>query len=191
MGKVRYGIENVYYALESSSGGWDTPKALKGAVSLSLDTEGQTSTFYADNGAYATFGSNMGYTGDLEIACIEDEAAVDILGYTKDSKDGVFEDNGTAKKKFALLFQIIGNEKDQKFAFYECTADRPAMSANTVNDSIEPDTVTIPLTIAPHEMTVGTDTKKVIKYSMELTTKNAEEYGAWFTEVQTPAVAGA
>ena len=190
MGKVRYGIENVYYAMETDSG-WGTPKALKGAVSLTLEAEGQSSTFYADNTAYATFGANMGYSGELEIACMEDDAAVDLLGSTKDSKDGVYEDIDAKQNNFALLFQVKGNEKDQKFVFYECTVSRPGMDANTVSDSIDPDTVTLPFKAVPHEMTVGTDVKKLVKYSMELTTKNATEYAAWFTEVPTPSVAGA
>lgn len=188
MGKVRYGIENVHYALAEEDG-WAAPKPLKGAVSLSVETEGQSSTFYADNTAYAVFEANMGYSGELEVACLDDDVAVDLLGYTKDTKDGVFEASDSKPKEFALLFQVKGNDKDQKFAFYECTLSRPAMNANTASESIEPDTITLPFKAVPHEMVVGSATMKVVKYSMELSVGNATEYGAWFTEVKTPNMA--
>lgn len=194
MGKVRFGLEKAHYALETGEG-WATPKPLRGAVSLTIEPEGETNTFFADDTSYAVFSTNAGYSGELEIASLEDDAAVDLLGASKDSKDGVYEDTDAQPKKFALLFMIKGNEKDQKFAFYECTVSRPSMSANTTTDSTDPDTVTLPFKAAPHEMLLGASgsevTKKVVKYSMELSTKNASEYAAWFTAVQKPSLASA
>ncbi|MDK7064266.1 major tail protein, partial [Gardnerella vaginalis] len=50
--KVKYNLKNVYAAkLKKDAGGsfnYDTPKPIPGAVSISLDAEGESSPFYAD-----------------------------------------------------------------------------------------------------------------------------------------------
>ena len=73
--KIRYGLSNVYYAVATlgtnNSATYATPVALPGAVSLSLDAEGETSNFYADNIAYYVTNSNNGYSGSLGTNCHE------------------------------------------------------------------------------------------------------------------------
>ena len=190
MGKVRYGIENVYYALITETGYGD-PKPLKGATSLTLEAEGESTSFYADNGKYAEFETNTGYTGTLTIASLEDEARVDLLGEVKDSLGGVYETIDSTSAPFALLYKIKGNVCDQNFVFYEATLSRPSQNANTTSDSTDPDTVELKFSALPHEMTVGNETKKVTKYSMERTEANKTVYDGWFQEVKTPNTAAA
>jgi phi13 family phage major tail protein len=192
MGKVRYGIENVYYALIKSTGEFDTPKPLKGAVSLTLDAEGDSNKFYADDTAYAVFETNAGYTGTLTIASLEDDARADLLKEVKDANGGVYEQSDAKPAAFALLYKIKGNVCDQNFAFYNSTLTRPSLNANTTSDSTDPDTVELPISCIPLEMAIGEETKKVTKYSMERTEANKTVYDAWFTTVQKPtAVIGA
>ena len=71
--KVKYGLSNAYYAvLNEAQGTFGTPVALPGAVNLSLDQDGETNKFRADNIDFYTSISNNGYSGDLEIALIPD-----------------------------------------------------------------------------------------------------------------------
>ena len=76
--KVKYNLKNVHAAkltTEVVEGvttySYATPRAIPGAVSLSLDAEGDSSPFYADGIVYFRTYANNGYSGDLEIALIE------------------------------------------------------------------------------------------------------------------------
>ena len=75
--KINYGIKNVYYAVatigSNNTATYSTPVALPGAVSLTLDQEGDNNIFYADNIAYFSTYANDGYTGSLELALIPDD----------------------------------------------------------------------------------------------------------------------
>ena len=66
--KVKYNLKNVHAAklTRTEDGGYsyETPRAIPGAVSISLDAEGDTSPFYADGIVYFRSVSNNGYSGD-------------------------------------------------------------------------------------------------------------------------------
>ena len=77
--KVKFNICNVHYALitvsEEGEVTFGTPVAMPGAVSLSLEPNGEPSNFYADGYAYYTISNNMGYEGDLELAMVPESFA--------------------------------------------------------------------------------------------------------------------
>lgn len=68
--KVKFGIKNVHYALltDETTPTFETPVAIPGAVSLSLEANGDSSSFHADDMQYFVTIVNNGYTGDLEVA---------------------------------------------------------------------------------------------------------------------------
>ena len=83
MNKIKYNLKNVHAAIQTHTedGGYsyETPVAIPGAVSLSLDAQGETSPFYADGIVYFRSVSNNGYSGDLEIALIPEWFRTEIL----------------------------------------------------------------------------------------------------------------
>ena len=88
--KVKFGLKNCHYAKatldpDTNDVTFGTPVAIPGAVNLSLDPEGDTEPFYADDMVYYTTVANNGYSGDLEIALIPDSFRKDILKETEDS----------------------------------------------------------------------------------------------------------
>ena len=96
--KVKYNLKNVHAAkltTEVVDGvtnySYATPKAIPGAVSLSLDAEGESSPFYADGIVYFRTYANNGYSGDLEIALIPEWFRTEILKELLDSNGVLVE----------------------------------------------------------------------------------------------------
>jgi len=145
--KIKYGLKNVYYAIgtPNTSGGmtYSTPVAFPGAVSISLDPQGDNITFYADNVAYWVGNGNNGYSGTLEVARVIDSFKEDVLGDIKDSKNVLVENLNAAIVHFALLFQFEGDEHATKHVMYNCTCARPTTAGQTKGESIEPQTETL------------------------------------------------
>lgn len=181
--KIKYGIKNVYYAVATiaanGSATYGTPVALPGAVSISLDPQGDTTPFYADNIVYYTSIANNGYEGDLELAKIPDSFLTDVLGYETDKNDVMFENAGAEVVHFALMFQFEGDKHAKRHVLYNCTAARPTVSGSTKEESIEPQTETISITAttvynAAYDM-------DIVKASV--TPEEATQYNAWTTDV--------
>ena len=150
--KVKYGLKNVYYAAATVNANneatYGTPKAIKGAVNLSLDAEGDTTKFRADNIDYWIGQSNNGYSGDLEVALIPDDFRADVLGDVLDSNNIYVENAEAPTVYFALMFQFEGDEKATRHVLYKCSATRPSVTGATTEENIEPQTETLTITAA-------------------------------------------
>lgn len=183
--KVQFNLKNVHYAIltETSSGeSYGTPVAVPGAVSITLDQDGETTAFYADGVKYYTAMSNAGYSGSLEIARVPDQMLLDIWGMEKDAKGVIMESVSTNYKDFALLFQIDGDADSQHFVFYKCSATRPSITSQTNTETKEPQTATLNLSIAP--LLSNGDIKGKTSATSDATT-----VASWYTTVHTRATA--
>lgn len=186
--KVKYGLKNVHYAVATiatnGTATYGTPVAWPGAVNLSLDAEGDTSKFYADNIAYAQFASNAGYSGDFESALIPDSFKTACLGYATDSKGVLYEDAGAAIGHFALMFQFDGDKEGTRHVLYNCVATRPSISGATTEDSIEAQTETVSIECA--SIYNAAIAKDIVKASAAYSTTTTDPYQTWFTTVYQP-----
>lgn len=183
--KVKFGLKNCYYAKatidEDGNITYAIPKRLPGAVSLSLNAEGENENFYADDSVYYVVANNAGYSGDLELALIPDEFRTDCLGEVTDG-NGLAVEKATAQvSPFALLFEFSGDQKKVRHAMYNCTASRPSVEGETTEDSKTPKTETI--SVAAHPVP-ATD---LVKARTTDTTADTV-YNSWFTEVQVPKI---
>ena len=152
--KVQFNLKNVHYAVltESTQGtvSWGTPVAVKGAVKLSLDPQGDITPFYADGIVYYQSVANNGYSGDLEMARITYAMLKDIWGYTEGSTSKVLTENALVEPKaFALLFQIDGDAGEEYYTLYNCTGTRPAIASETNTETKEPQTQTTTISAVP------------------------------------------
>lgn len=188
--KIKYGLKNVYFAVATiandNTATYGTPVAFPGAVSISLDPEGEAEPFYADNVQYWIGNGNNGYSGDLEMARIIDAFKTDILGYIEDSHGVIIEDANAETVHFALMFQFEGDQKATRHVLYNCTATRAGTEGETKGESIEPGTETVTITATSiYNSALGTDIVKA-----ELTDGVYETgYNSWFTTVYQPAAA--
>ncbi|MFR5081238.1 MAG: major tail protein [Anaerobutyricum hallii] len=181
--KVKYNLKNVHAAkltkTEDGKYTYATPQPIPGAVSISLDAEGDSSPFYADGIVYFRSTANNGYSGDLEIALIPEWFRTDILKETLD-KNGVLIESSkvTEMEKFALLFEFDGDVRCIRHVLYNCTASRPSIESETKEDTIEPGTEKLSLTADPRE-------DGLVKSRTGDTTSEAT-YNDWYKQVYIP-----
>lgn len=187
--KIKYGLKNVYYAIATidSNGAatYGEPVAFPGAVSLSLDPQGDTTPFYADNIVYWTGISNTGYEGTLEVARVIDSFKTDVLGFINSEKNVLLEDAGAEAVHFALLFQFEGDKKATRHVMYNCTATRPSTGSSTKNETVEPGTESLDIRATSIYVAGVSGGKDIVKAeSVEGT--DATVYSSWFTTVYVP-----
>ena len=178
--KVRYGLKNVHYApvtfATDGTPTFGTPVAIPGAVSANLSKNGDTYTFYADDGSYFELGDNASYEGDLLIALIPQSFRVAALGETLDGKGVLFEDSNPTRGHFALLFEFTGDVNAIRHVLYNCTAAENTIEGQTKGENIEvqPETLTITAKALPNGGPVKAKTGD---------TTDATVYSEWYTTV--------
>lgn len=186
--KVKYNIKNVHVAKQTETATTDgttyeyaVPKNIPGAVSISLDAEGEISTFYADGIAYFVTSANNGYSGDLEMALIPSWFRVEILNETLDDNSVLVENANNNTNPFALLFEFDGDVRAIRRCLYNCTCTRPSIESETKEETVEPGTETLSITNSPRadglvKAQTGPDTA-------------AATYADWYKSVYVPVVA--
>ena len=184
--KVKYNLKNAHYAmLQTSEEGvvsFGTPVALPGAVSISLDANGEPENFYADGTAYYVINNNMGYDGDLELAMIPEDFRVSALNETLDDNKVLIEDANSELNRFALLFEFDGDVKHIRHVLYNCSASRPGIEGKTNEESreIQTETLTIKATPLPSGVVkakTGNETDSTV-------------YTDWYNAVYMPNITG-
>lgn len=182
--KVKFNICNVHYALitvdEDGEVAFGTPVAMPGAVSLSLEPNGEPSNFYADGYAYYTISNNMGYEGDLELAMVPESFRTDVLKESLDDNSVLVESANVETANFALLFEFDGDVKKIRHVLYNCSAARPNIESATNEEEIEVQTETLAITAAP--LANG----YVKARTGDSTTDTV--YTGWYTSVYMPTV---
>ena len=181
--KVKYNLKNVHAAKLTKDREdrfiYATPQAIPGAVSISLEAEGDSSPFYADGIVYFRSTANNGYSGDLEIALIPEWFRTEILKEELDAKGVLVEkSNITETEKFALLFEFDGDVRGIRHVLYNCSASRPSIESETKEDTIEPGTETLSLTADPRE-------DGLVKSRTGDTTDDGT-YASWYETVYVP-----
>ena len=184
--KVKYNLKNVHAAKLTTtvtegvtSYSYAAPRAIPGAVSISLDAEGESSPFYADGIVYFRSYANNGYSGDLEIALIPEWFRTEILKEALDANGVLVEKADTTESvKFALLFEFDGDERAIRHVLYNCSASRPSIESETKEETIEPGTETLSLTADPRE-------DGLVK-SRTGDTTDAATYAGWYQSVYLP-----
>ena len=151
--KIKYNIRNVHYAVatidDQGNATFGTPVAMPGAVSLSLEPNGDPTKLYADGYAYYIISNNMGYEGDLELAMVPESFRKDAIKETLDDNNVLVENANTETAYFALLFEFDGDVKKIRHVLYYCSAARPKIESQTKEDDVEVKTEVLSIKAAP------------------------------------------
>ena len=172
--KVKFGLSNVHIAKmivgEDGAITFGVPFAILGAVSLSLDAEGDSEPFYADNMKFWESFANNGYSGDLEVAKLPEQFETEILGQKKDKNGAIIENINDTISPFAFMFQIEGDQTGTRFCYY-----------NTTEDTKTPNTDTLSITTSARSDTG--DVRVKLPYSDEI----KDVYNKFFDKVYEPS----
>lgn len=152
--KVRFGLKNVHVCSITEDAGaitYGKPTAWKGAKSLTLDPEGDTNTYYADNTAYFATNTNNGYSGSLEMSEIPEEIEKMIFNVVTTEEGNLAEDANLLPNNVALMFQFEGDVNATKYIFYKVVFSRPNVEGETKEESTDPKTTSMDITAIPVE----------------------------------------
>lgn len=180
--RIKYGISSVYYApiTDLDTGTFGAPVAMPGAVSLTLEQQGEVYKSYADNIVWYQAAANNGYEGDLELRTIPETFYTDILGQSLEETDKVLVEKSTdSTKPFALLFKFNGDAANIDHVLYYCTATRPSIESTTVEDTVEVGSEIITISAAGLPSNGLVKAKSTPDTTSTITQK-------WYTEVYVP-----
>ena len=152
--KVEFGISNLYvgtYTVAATNGAvtMGTPYHQAGAVSFSPEEQSESNNFYADNVIYWSGYTGGTFEGDLEVAKFDDTFKTQFLGYIQKASDGglAVVKNAT-KPKVYIAFQVEGDSESRRIIMYNCSLGGITREYATEEESIEPATETIAVTVA-------------------------------------------
>ena len=179
--KVEFGISNLYVGTYTvGTGGtvtMGTPYHQAGAVSFSPEEQSESNTFYADNVAYWSGYTGGTFEGDLEVAKFDDTFKTQFLGYLQKGDGGLAMVKGATKPKVYIAFQVEGDAESRRIIFYNCSLGAITREYNTTEESTEPSTETLAVTVAGDNVT---------GLSMVSYNKTATGYSTLFTNPPAP-----
>lgn len=148
--KVEYGISNLHVGTYTDTNGvvtLGTPYAQKGAVSLSIEPEGDSNNFYADNIIYHSGFSDNGFSGSIEVARFDDAFKTQFMGYQVLADGGLAMIKGAIRPNVYLIGQAEGNVEASRFILYNVSLGGIQREYNTIEEDKEPTTETIDITV--------------------------------------------
>lgn len=148
--KVEFGISNLYvgtYTVTDGKVTLGTPYKQTGAVNLSLEPEGDSNDFYADNTKYWSQYSDNGFSGSIEVAKFDTEFKTQFLGYKTLADGGIAKIKGATKPSTYIIFEADGDAEKRRAICYNVSLSDITREYATTEDGIDPATETIDITV--------------------------------------------
>lgn len=150
--KVEFGISQLHVGTYTVDTGGTvtlgTPYHQAGAVSFSPEESSESSNFYADNVIYWSGYSGGSFEGDLEVAKFDDTFKTQFLGYISKGDGGLAVVKNATKPKVYIAFQVEGDVEARRIIFYNCSLGGITREYSTIEETKEPATETIAVTVA-------------------------------------------
>lgn len=149
--KVEFGLSNLYIGTYTVAAGGTvtlgTPYHQAGAVSMTLDAESDSNDFYADNVKYWSGFTDNGFTGSIEVAKFDTEFKTSFLGYQALTDGGVAQIKGATKPSVYVCWQAEGDVEARRCIMYGVSLGAIAREFSTIEESKEPVTESIDITV--------------------------------------------
>lgn len=181
--KVEFGISQLHVGTYEDNNGTitlGTPYHQKGAVSFSPEEQSEQNNFYADNIVYWSGYSGGTLEGDLEVAMFDDAFKTQFLGYKALTNGGLANVKNPTKPSVYIAFQVEGDDESRRVILYNCSLGGITRSYNTIEESKEPTTETLPITC------VGDNPSGV---TMAVFKEDDAGYSTLFTAPTAPVIA--
>lgn len=150
--KVEFGISNLhvgtYTVGTTGTVTLGTPYHQPGAVSFSPEEQSEQNNFYADNVIYWSGYSGGSLEGDLEVAKFDDAFKTQFLGYTAKTDGGLALIKGATKPNVYIAFEVEGDAEKRRVIMYNASLGGIVREYSTIEESKEPATETIAVTVA-------------------------------------------
>lgn len=150
--KVEFGISNLhvgtYTVGTTGTVTLGTPYHQPGAVSFSPEEQSEQNNFYADNVIYWSGYSGGSLEGDLEVAKFDDAFKTQFLGYTAKTDGGLALIKGATKPNVYIAFEVEGDAEKRRVIMYNASLGGIVREYSTTEESKEPATETIAVTVA-------------------------------------------
>lgn len=150
--KVEFGISNLYVGTYNVAADGTvtlgTPYHQAGAVSFSPDEDSENTKFYADNVVYYSSYTGGSFEGDLEVAKFDDDFKTDFLGYVAKTDGGLAVVKNATKPSVYIMFQVEGDAESRRIIMYNCSLGGISREYATIEDTKEPATESISVTVA-------------------------------------------
>ena len=185
--KVLWGSAKMGWApITAGPDGKDTYGAIKmfeGTRQINWTASGNQTQVYADGTVIFVGNQNSGYMGTLEFTILDEAFAQYALGEKASDKKVIYEENEANPGRFVLVWEWVQDAKNARHVMYNCTANRPDVSATTAGDggSKTPQYRTLNVTAIPRADGV------VKARTYEETDETV--YDGWFTAVHDPKAA--
>lgn len=148
--KVMYGVSNLHVGtFETDSDGnvtLGTPMAVPGTVRITLEPDSSESVFWADNVKYWTSYNDNGFTGEIENALFDDDFKTAFLNYIELDDGGIAQSKYERNKDVYFAFQADGDTDNRRMIVYNVALGHIQREHATTEDTIEPQTATLPFT---------------------------------------------
>lgn len=149
--KVMFGVSNLHFGTYEDDGQGNitlgAPFKVPGTVNISLEPDSEEQKFYADNTVYYSVYSDNGLTGEVENALFPDEFKLKFMNYIKLDDGGVAQIKGMQNVPTYMMFQSNGDAENRRMIMYNVTIGHISREHATTEETIEPQTATMPFTV--------------------------------------------
>ena len=149
--KVMFGVSNLHFGLytvaDDGTVTLGTPIKVPGTVNISLEADSEENKFYADNVVYWSGYSDNGLSGEIENALFDETFKTTFMNYIALDDGGIAQIKGMQNKAVYIMFQAEGDQEGRRMIMYNVSLGQITREYATTEDTVEPQTATLPFTV--------------------------------------------